>query len=93
LFERHETIIDNKLVDSVYQPTLSTRKDDKGTSLSSFNVEQIDIFPYGRIPDKGLPLFFLHRLILKDGTLLAIVVHHRLTDGHGLINLLHRFFV
>jgi hypothetical protein len=83
----------NKLVDSVHQPTLYTCKNDTDTSVSSFNIEQTDIFPYGRIPDERSPLFFLHQLILKDGTILAIGIHHRLTDGHGFINLLHRFSI
>jgi NRPS condensation-like uncharacterized protein len=28
---------------------------------------------------------------LKDGTVLAVGIHHRLTDGYGFITLLHRF--
>ncbi|UJR11005.1 hypothetical protein I4U23_015189 [Adineta vaga] len=86
-------IIDNKLVDSIDRPTIFTRKSNRNISISSFNIEQNDIFPYGRIPDDHSPLFFFHQLTLKDGTLLAIGIHHRLTDGHGLINLLYRFSV
>ena len=84
-------IINNQLVDSIDQPTVYTRQIDNDISISSLNIEQVDIFPYGRIPDERSPLFFLHQMTLKDGTLLAIGIHHRLTDGHGFISLLHRF--
>ncbi|CAF1159164.1 unnamed protein product [Adineta steineri] len=86
-------ISDNKLIDSTDHPTIYTHAIDRNTSLSSLDIEHTDIFPYGRIPDKESPLFFLHQLTLKDGTILAIGIHHRLTDGHGFINLIYRFSV
>ncbi|CAF0832713.1 unnamed protein product [Adineta ricciae] len=86
-------ILDNKLVDPVERPKIFTRKINRNLSVASLNVEQSDIFPYGRTPDDHSPLFFLHQFTVRDGTLLAIGVHHRLTDGHGLIHLLYRFSI
>jgi hypothetical protein len=50
-----------------------------------------DLFPYGLMPSDSSPLIFIHKIDLKDGTILSFGCHHYLSDGHGFSLLGQRF--
>jgi hypothetical protein len=55
------------------------------------SFQELDVFPYSGIPTDTSPLFFLHQINVRDGTLLAIGIHHHFSDGHGFFTLIDRF--
>jgi len=55
------------------------------------SFQELDVFPYSAIPTDTSPLFFLHQINIRDGTLLAFGIHHHFTDGCGLFTLIDRF--
>ena len=55
------------------------------------SFQDLDVFPYSALPTDESPLLFLHQITVRDGTLLAIGIHHQFSDGHGFFTLIERF--
>jgi len=61
------------------------------THYINSNFQEFNVFPYSAIPTDTSPLFFLHQIIVLDGTLLAFGIHHHLSDGQGFFTLINQF--
>lgn len=70
-----------------------SRAEQPDSSISHYiscSFQELDIFPYSALPTDTSPLFFLHQINVRDGTLLGVGIHHHLTDGRGYFTLLER---
>ena len=71
-----------------------TRAEQSETPISHYincSFQELDIFPYTAVPTDTSPLFFLHQVTVRDGTLLVFGIHHHFSDGHGFFTLINRF--
>ena len=71
-----------------------SRAEQSDISVSHYinnNFQEFDVFPYPLLPTDSSPLFFLHQINLRDGTLLAFGIHHHFSDGRGFFTLIERF--
>ncbi|CAF2128601.1 unnamed protein product [Rotaria magnacalcarata] len=71
-----------------------SRADQPDIPISNYincSFQELDVHPYSAIPTDSTPLFFLHQINVRDGTLLAVGMHHQLSDGRGFFTLVERF--
>lgn len=84
-----------QLVESTSDPNrIFSRAEQPDTPVSYYincSFQELNVFPYSAIPTDTSPLFFLHQVNIRDGTLLAFGMHHHFTDGHGFFTLIDRF--
>lgn len=71
-----------------------SRTDKPDVPISQYincSFQELDFFPYAIVPTDTSPLFFLHQVNARDGTLLAFGMHHHFSDGRGFFSLIERF--
>ena len=71
-----------------------TRSEQTDISISFYinsSFQDIDVFPYSGLPTDTSPLFFLHQITVRDGTVLAFGIHHHFSDGYGFFTLINQF--
>ncbi|CAF0841164.1 unnamed protein product [Rotaria sordida] len=75
----------NKIFSRTEQPDLPI------SNYINCSFQELDVYPYSVIPTDDSPLFFLHQINVRDGTLLAFGMNHQFSDGRGFFTLIDRF--